>query len=236
MSSNPSIKQNVYPDHPELKDLLDLLKKDILLSLNSHHIGTVQSFDSSKQMASATINYKQTFFSLNEAAGTYDPVLVDYPVLMDCPVLVLGGGSASLTFPITKGDECLVLFNDRNLDNWLQSGGGGGVASGRLHSFADGIILVGLRSLPYSISSYNSTHAELRNGNPTYSGAAVGVSQTHIKIYNNITTLNTLLQSLLIQIEAITVTGIQTGSGTSGPIANAAAIAAIGVQIGGLLE
>jgi hypothetical protein len=229
--SNPTIKQNVLPADPTLKDLLDLHKKDILLSLNCHHIGTVQSFNATTQQAQATINYKKTYFEFDQQTGAYNPILKDYPLLMDCPCIVLGGGSAALTFPIQQGDECLVLFNDRNLDNWFQSGGNGAVASPRLHAFADGIILVGLRSSPHVLTGYDTSRAVLRNGE-----ALVGVGSTLIKIANNTTTLNTLLQNLITQIAAITVTGVTSGGGTSGPPANAAAIAAIGTQLSGLLE
>ena len=102
---------NMVPSEPSLKDLLDLLKKDILLSLNAHHIGTIQSFNSAKQTATATINYPKTYYQLNSLSGLYNPVLVNYPLLVDCPLICLGGGTAALTFPIQSGDECLVLFN-----------------------------------------------------------------------------------------------------------------------------
>lgn len=228
--SNPTIQQNVYPDHPDLDDLFALFRQNLLIDMNCHHIGTVQSFNAATQTASATINYKKTFFQLNENTGTYTPYLMDYPLLMDCPCIVMGGGKASLTFPIAKGDECLVLFNDRSIDNWFQSGGGGGVSSSRLHSFSDGLILVGIRSSPNVLSGYDGTRAVLKNDQ-----AMVGVGPSHIKIANNITTLNTLLQSLITQIQLITVTTTTTGNPTGVPL-NAAAIAAIGVQISGLLE
>lgn len=246
---NPTITQVLTAvNEPSLKDLLDLYKQQTLLDLNCHHIGTVQSFDKDAQTVTATINYKKTFFTLNPLSGIYDPVLVDYPILLDCPVVVLGGGNAKLTFPIAQGDECLIIFNDRNIDNWFQSGQAGPVATARLHSFSDGIALVGLQSLNKSIKNYDTTRAVLRNGDDGLT--MVGVGPTLIKIANNTTTLNTLLQNLVTQLEnlvtataAITVTGVTTGPGVSGPPANAAVIVAIGTtlttiatQISGLLE
>lgn len=239
------IQQNLIPQDPGLKDLLDLLKKQILLTTNCHHIGTVQSFDAENQTATATINYRRTYFNLNKSTGNYDPVLKEYPTLIDCPVIFLGGGNAALTFPVSKGDECLVLFNDRDIDNWFQGGGSGALATPRLHSFSDGLILVGLRSLAHSIDDFDTTRAVLRNGD-----ALVGVGDTLVKIANNSTTLNTLLQTLVTDIRnlvaataAITVTGVTSGGGISGPPVNAAAITAVGsslsalaTQIGGLLE
>lgn len=160
-----NISQNLIPNEPELRDLLNLFKKEILLNLNCHHIGTIQTFDPTTQKATATINYKKTFFKPNPITGVYDPVLTDYPILIDCPVICLGGGLASLRFPIITGDECLVLFNDRDIDNWFAGGGSGGaVATPRLHSFSDGIILVGLRSLANVLPNYNASAFEVHYG------------------------------------------------------------------------
>lgn len=227
--ANPTVSQNLVPANPTLQDLLDLVKKDIMISLNCHHIGTVQSFDAVKQTAEVTINYKKTYFE-RETNGLYRPVLVDYPILIDCPVVVLGGGPVALTFPIAKGDECLVLFNDRDIDSWFQSGQVGPVASSRLHSFSDAIILVGIRSTGKAIADYDTTRGALRNGE-----TVVAVGESLVKIANATTTLNTLLQDLLTEIQAITVTCAAPAS-PSGPPLNAAAIALIATQIGDLLE
>lgn len=229
--ADASIPQNLIPNDPSLKDLLDLLSKQIMLNLSCHHIGTVQSFDATKQTASATINYKKTYFQFNASTGLYDPVLIDYPILVDCPVVVLGGTNAALTFPITTGDECLVLFNDRDLDKWFQGGTGASVATPRLHSFSDGIILVGLRSLPKVLTNYDSSRAVLRNGS-----TLVGVGPSLVKIANDTTTLNTLLQNLITTIKAITTTNAVPGSPCAISAASQAALAVIATQIEGLLE
>ena len=68
----------------------DVRMEQINLGLSCHHIGTIQSFDATKQTASATVNYRKTFFNLNAESGLYEPVLVDYPMLKDCPVVCLG--------------------------------------------------------------------------------------------------------------------------------------------------
>ncbi len=223
--SDPSFTQNLIPNEPSLKDLLDLLQKQILLSLSCHHIGTVQSFDATKQTATATINYKKTRFVLDATTGLYDPVLDDYPILVDCPVIVLGGGNAALTFPIEQGDECLVLFNDRSIDKWFSGGMGAAVATPRLHSFSDGLILVGLRSLPNVLEDYDTERAVLKNGS-----TMVGVSSTLVKIANNTTTLLQVINGILDLIAAAQCT-------TPGnPLSNAAAFTAYKTVVEGLLE
>lgn len=243
--ASPNISQNQVPSNPSLQDLLDLVKKDVMMSIACHHVGTIQSFDETKQTAQVTINYKKTYFQRNASTGLYDPVLVDYPILLDCPCIVLGGGPASLTFPIQKGDECLMLFNDRDIDNWFQSGQVGPVATPRLHSLSDGFALVGIRSSGKVLSGYDLTRAVLQHGT-----TVVAVGESLVKIANADFTLNTILQDLVTAINdlvtqtaAITVTGVTPGPGASGVPANAAAITAIATtlsqvatDLGGLLE
>lgn len=162
--------QNLVPNEPTLRDLLDQHTREIFLGLNCHQIGIVQSFDATKQIAQVSIAYKKTIFVFTEKLG-YQSKLVDYPVIIDAPVIFLGGGSNALTFPVAKGDECLILFNDRNIDNWFQGNTGAALPNFRLHSFADAIILVGIRSTPNVVPNFNTTAAEFRtkDGNTSVS-------------------------------------------------------------------
>jgi hypothetical protein len=243
--ANTTIKQNrTTITEPSLQDLFNLWKKQIFLNLNCMHIGTIKSFDPVTQTCTATVNYKKTFFKKDDT-GVYQPVLKDYPLLADVPVIILSGGGASLTMPIAVGDECILLFNDRDIDNWFQSGQITGNATARLHSFADAFALVGVRSSPNSLFNYDSERASLNNGT-----TRVAVGAEKILIENELTTLNTQLQSLLTQLTnltaalaTLTVTGVTGGGGNSGVPANAAAITAIGTNlatiagnIGSLLE
>lgn len=155
--------QNLINTDLTLKDLLDLLRRDIMLSLNCHALATVKSFDEDAQTIEALINYKKSFVQKN-ADGTTGTILVDYPILIDVPVIVLQGGKGAITFPITKGDSCLILFNDRDIDNWIFSGQSDQPpATNRLHSFADGVALVGLRDFNNPIKNYSADRTELRH-------------------------------------------------------------------------
>jgi len=220
------------PAEPSLTDVLTAHKKDINLNLACHHIGTIQSFDATKQTATVTLNYQQTFYVKNAASGVYEQSLRPYPLLQDCPVVCLGGAAGALTFPITKGDECLVLFNDRDIDNWFAGGAGTGPATPRLHSFSDALVIVGVRSLGKVLQAYDTTRVVLKNGE-----AKVGLTESLIKISNDEHTLNDLLQDLVSKIQdlvtatsAITVICSTPGNASSPPV-NVAAITAVGTQL-----
>lgn len=158
-----NVSQNLQPNEFELKDLLDLYKKDILLNFNCHHVGTVEKFDSLRQVVQVTINYTKTFFEVDPISGIYSPKQVAYPVIVDAPIVTLGGANGMITFPIAKGDECIVFFNDRDIDNWFMGSSNSAVSTGRLHSFSDAIVLVGPRSLPNVVLNYATDAIEVRN-------------------------------------------------------------------------
>ncbi len=227
--TGPNIQQPLTPImDPSMSDLLNLFKKDLLINLNCHHVGIIQEFYPDDQTASVTIAYKKTIFEPDKVTGIYNPVLVNYPLISQMPVIVLGGGTASLTFPISPGDECLVLFNDRDIDNWFSSGQVGPVATPRLHSFTDGVALVGLRSLKSSLKTYSDEYATLQNG-----PMGVGVSAELVKIYNATTTLGQLLQNIITQISTLAETPAVPGNPINPAVATA--LAAIATQLSELL-
>lgn len=229
--ASPEITVNKLQADPRLKDLLDQFKKDIMLSLNCHAVATIQSFDAATLSVSAKINYKKTFFEYNPQTRVYDRVAKDYPIILDAPVLLPFGGDAALTMPIAAGDTCLILFNDRDLNNWLDSGQVTEVSMSRYHSFADAIAFVGIRAFNNPIADYDETRAVLRNGE-----AQVGVGPSLVKIANATTTLKTLLQALITQINAIVTTNCVPGAPVTISPASQTALTAVSTQIAGLLE
>lgn len=222
-----------------LKDLLDLHKRDIFLNLNCHAIGTIVSFIPTTRVASVSINYKKTYYQPAVSSPTgvplpYIPKLESYPVVLECPVINLYGGLAELTFPILPGDECMVLFNDRDINLWLTSGSNQlPPESQRLHALTDAVILVGVLSNPKALAStYDSIRARLK-----YKlGGEVAVGPQFVKIANELTTLNTVLQNLISTIQSITTTPTVPGSPAAINPISIAALTAVAVQIATLLE
>lgn len=246
--TNPVSTVNSLPIEPELRDLLDLVTRRIFLNLNCHHLATVQSFNSTNQTVQATINYPKTFRRIDPTTQQYANVQVAYPLFINVPVVILGGGNAYLTMPIIKGDQCLLLFNDRSIDNWFQSGQVSPLSNPRAHSLSDGIALIGLNFLTSAtatkLSSYDGVRAVLRNGT-----AGVGVNTDKVQVFNSMGTLNTVMQDILTQLETLaqqcallTVTCAAPGNPSTVPI-NAANFTAVSTQLttlattlGGLLE
>lgn len=197
---------------PDLAAYMDLKLRDMLQSLNCHQVGTIQSFNAAKQTATVSINLKLSL------AGE----LKDFPLLVDVPVFVLGGGDRVFTFPVRKGDTCLVLFNDRDLDNWFATGASTTPNSQRLHDLSDGLALIGFRCLANPVSSYSTTDVEARNGE---SKISIGEK---LLLKNAATDLLTAMNAVIAALNALN--SVKTGGDAS------AAISLANTQLQSLLK
>ena len=235
---------------PNLRMLLDQYKQEVGYGLNCHEVGTIVSFDATKQTASVQIAVLRLL-----PGGETTP----YPILTNCPVFVLSGGDTAITMPIAAGDTCLVLFNDRDLDIWATTGNTSVPNSGRFHDLSDGLVLVGFRHALNPISGYSTTEVALRkagfkisigangyitlSGNATITidtdgvitltsggGAIVAVNdEGFVTIKNGGDSLKPILDTLC----TVLTTWVNTGGSTPNP-ATVAAVTAVKVRIDAL--
>ncbi len=124
------------------------IKDDIMSSLHVAMPGIIVSFDADTQTAVVQTAIRRRVRHQKGVQHEADPLLLDVPVCF------LGGGEHALTFPVTKGDECLVFFADHCIDAWFQSGGVQNQLMPRMHSISDGFALVGFRSKPRALRGF----------------------------------------------------------------------------------
>lgn len=120
--------------------------------------GIVESVDLARQ----TVTVQPTIKARERAADgsvSSQPL----PLLLDVPIVFPSGGGYSLTFPIEPGDECLVVFADRCIDAWWQSGGVQEQADYRMHDLSDGFAIFGPRSQPRALPSVSAGSVQLRS-------------------------------------------------------------------------
>lgn len=117
----------------------------------------IQSFDKDKQTITAipAIREKLT------VDGKVD--FYEIPLLLDVPIVLPRGGPYTMTFPIQKGDECLVIFGDNCIDSWWQSGGIQNPIGKRRHDLSDGFAILSCWSQPRVIANYSTDSVQLRN-------------------------------------------------------------------------
>lgn len=59
--------------------------------------------------------------------------------------------SPFITFPISVGDDCVLLFSDREIESWFINGDAQPVNHQRMHDLTDAFAIFGIRSLPKMI-------------------------------------------------------------------------------------
>lgn len=216
-------------ENPDLSELLAWISKRVKIETNCHAIGRIESFNAQDQTCEVSIVYSKTIYRESPTGG-FRKEQVQYPILLDCPIVSMYGGNAGLTFPIAQGDECIVMFNDRDIDNWFSGKNSGTLRTNRLHSLSDGFALVGVRSLNNSLSDYDSERAVFFNEQTKI------LLGEKIRLENTTTDLLTLVNSLIDTIKTITTTNAVPGSPSAISAASQTQLDLIKAQFEGLLE
>lgn len=204
MPSNAKLGAGLPLREPKLYDVLQSLKTSILTNLHKVKIGQIQSFDPTTFSATVQVVFQRVM---------NDGIIKNYPLLTKCPVLTFQGGGAALELPIAAGDQCLVLFADRNIDAWFQNGGVQPPPDSRMHDLSDAIAIVGLNYAGSgAIPQLSSSEARLM-----WKGAKVGINSSGlVTIQNQAQNLATILSTLLSAMaSASTVAQIATAAGTA---------------------
>lgn len=126
--------------------------------------GIIQSFNDGAVTATVQLAIKGIVHAPDGSAQ-----FVNMPLLVDVPVHFPRGGGCTLTFPVAKGDECLVVFAARCIDGWWQSGGVQAPIDPRIHDLSDGFAFVGFFSQATKIAGISTVSTQLRsNDGATY--------------------------------------------------------------------
>lgn len=88
--------------------------------------------------------------------------VVTMPLCLDVPIVWPRGGGYTLTFPLKKGDEGVILFMSRCFDAYWQNGGIQPQAEQRMHSLSDGYFIPGGNSQPNKLANVSADNVQLR--------------------------------------------------------------------------
>lgn len=140
-----------------LAEVLVSERKKINEKLRVAMPGIIQSFnpDTVTAVVQPAIRYIERDNDGNKSTS-------DYPLLVDVPVVFPRGSGCTLTFPVKEGDECLVIFADRCIDFWWQSGGVQEPVDSRMHDLSDAFAIPGPQSQANKISGISTTATQLR--------------------------------------------------------------------------
>lgn len=159
----------------------------------------VQSFNASKQTVDVQPAIREKMIDPDNKI-----YYQQYPLLINVPIVFPQAGGYSITFPINRGDECIVIFSDLAIDNWWESGGVQNPVEQRRHDLSDGIAIFGLKNQS-RISSVPSS-LTLRGPN----GDRIEVTGSGVNVYSTSATV----QATNINLKGtVNITGSTTVDG-----------------------
>ena len=203
-----------------------------LKDLHTSMPAIIVSFNTVTQLATVQPAIKRIFKTNDGEIELLTPSSL--PILINVPVQFPRGGGFSLTFPVTKNDECLLVFAERSIDNWHKLGGVQNPGAKRFHSLSDATAFVGISSLVNKIPNYDPTNVQLKKDDGSVeltlltngtmglkANTKVTVDAPDIKLDGDVEitgTLNvagiaTFLSNIIAQA-AVVVTGALTQGGT----------------------
>ncbi len=159
----------------------------------------------------------------------------DVPPVFQVPIIMPGGGGFSLTMPLKKGDEGLLVFCDTCFDNWWTSGQSNApkaqnaqAPSGsqiqnevRRHHFWDCGFLPKMRSLPNVLAGWSTSSAQLRSDDGV---AVVDVAETGVTLTGTAVTAanggaaQALVTDAFYQYWVTNILPFLQGKGYAGPL------------------
>lgn len=212
--------------NPNLSDALNQLKNNIFSELNVNNIGKITAYNPENNTVQVELwQLKQ----INDEDFT--PTL-----LTGVPLVSLGTATSRISAPNPVGSYCVLLFLDRNIDNFLTTGERYLPANGRMHSYADCVALLTLNSYidepvmydANALTLYNCTQfAKIFND-------SIQLFADKIKLYNSQTTLLTLINTLIDTIKDIKTEGTSSAQSVDGD--SQQALEDLKTQFEGLLQ
>lgn len=132
-----------------IRDSFREILKGVCTSLPGH----VLTFDPVKQLAQVQPGIARV--DINGAEFTIPPI-IEVPVYFP-------GGDYCVEYQIDSGCEGDILFSQRCIDGWVQSGGVAANPIGRFHNMQDAMFLPGFRSQPNVLPEFQNNGVRMRN-------------------------------------------------------------------------
>lgn len=139
---------------------------------------------------------------LRLASGEYSGV--DLPMLLDVPIVYSGSTDYSITFPISIGDEGLVVFADMCIDTWWQSGDVQDQFEVRRHDLSDGFFIPAQMSQVKKYIGIDQQNLEIKN---RVTGKGIKIGPNGATFTENVTIPNLTVTGNLNVLGDVNVTG-----------------------------
>jgi hypothetical protein len=220
---------------PTLLENIENLIDIALRNVNTAMPGEIVSYEPSLNTAVIKPAFTRTYT---------DGTIVEIPNLEDVPIAFPRSGTAAITFPLKAGDSVLLVFCQRNIEQWKLFGGTV-TPDTRKFNLSDAVAIPGVYSAsnPIPIEPDKFAMRNLfskiflsQNGDIEIEGLLGRIKvgkDGKISIGNGTIELLDLIDRLISAISAMTVT---TALGPSGPPINIADFLAIQTELAAIKE
>src|SRR4029077_2768517 len=133
---------------PELWDVILAAIESRLGDVFVARPGIIRSYDAASQTATVQPAIREAYVDETDTRQTEAQ-----PPIQKVPVVFPGSGTSGITWPVNKGDTCLLVHCDVSIDTWLATGGVVDPQDDRRHDHSDVVAIVGLRSYRGSLPS-----------------------------------------------------------------------------------
>ncbi|MBQ2285326.1 MAG: hypothetical protein II244_06645 [Clostridia bacterium] len=198
----------------DFNNVMELAQDAIMSRLNVHNIGRIIEFDKNTQTCTVELMILKQF---NER-------IIEPAPITEVPLIILGAGGGHITLPNPVNTICLLLFLDRNMDNFMETGEAYVPETSRMHDFTDCIALTTFKTAINPLSEYDEDAITIFNEGlieevkkissikvypnlikiQTADGAYLALSDK-VTMNNSSQDLGALIQSLITAIEGLTV-------------------------------
>lgn len=174
------------------KNVLERFKTNLLRSFNCVKVGKIKTFYANKQTADIKID--------------------NYPLLSGVPVSFISGANFSIQVPIQEGDDCIVLFCDGDLDNWVDGKGYKPAFSQDIHGLNGAIALLGIKNILTKIDNYITNGVRIK-----YKDTELEVGESGVSVKGDLSVSGDIVATGKIEAgNGATGTFTDTGTGASG--------------------
>lgn len=146
--------------------------------MNTALPGEVVSYDSATGKAEV-----RALVKLKYGDGT----ILTPPVISNVPIVLPRTATASLTLPIAKGDEVLIIFSQWSIDRWASEGGLVESGDARHHSMSDAFAIPGAFSFKTGTTGESGTVLKDGNVKVKLAGDKVAIGTSIVELLDQVT-------------------------------------------------
>ena len=136
-------KFNQQASTPDMGQILKCAGLSVASELNCMKIGIVQEFYPDNLTVQIRIASKKPIGLNPDGTQRVRDYALIYAKVCYC--------NPFITYPIKQGDECILLFSDREIESWFINGAVNPESYPRMHDLTDAVALFGIRSIPNMI-------------------------------------------------------------------------------------